>query len=86
MPRTRTHHKDLRRAKIPRQDGEGRWIDFHSFRYFFCTLLARKLPIQVVRMLMRHRNIRETCDLYMDLGLDDAAEAALAIPRVFDLS
>jgi integrase len=82
MPRTQTLHKDLQRASIVRIDGEGRHVDFHSLRYFFCTILARRLPIQFVRLLMRHKNIRETCDLYMDLGLSDLNEALVKVPAL----
>lgn len=85
VPRTATHHKDMRRAKVPRQDAEGRWAVFHSFRYFFCTLLARKLPIQTVRLLMRHRDIHETVSIYMDLGLDDVREDMLRLPPLVEL-
>lgn len=80
VPMLRTLNRDLERAGIPKVDGEGRTLDFHSFRYFFCTLLARHLPIQIVRLLMRHRTIQQTCDLYMDLGLDDASEAMVKLP------
>lgn len=82
IPRTETLHKELIRAKVDRIDAEGRYIDFHSLRYFFCTLLAKQLPIQIVRLLMRHKNIRQTCDLYMDLGLQDVGEALLQLPAI----
>lgn len=39
-----------------------------------CTLWRRVLPIQKVKVLMCHKNIRETADLYTDLGLEDVAE------------
>jgi len=80
IPRTETLHKDLIRAGVRRMDDEGRYVDFHSFRYFFCTLLARHLPIQTVRLLMRHKDIRQTCNLYMDLGLTDVSEAIVRLP------
>jgi integrase len=80
IPMNRTFHRDLKRAGIRRIDDEGRRVVFHSLRYFFCTLLAKHLPIQVVRLLMRHKNIKQTCDLYMDLGLTDVAEALIDLP------
>ena len=83
VPRNRTFHADLIRAGIVRIDDEGRRVVFHSLRYFFCTLLAKHLPIQVVRLLMRHKNIKQTCDLYMDLGLTDVAEAVIQLPPMF---
>jgi integrase len=82
IPRTQTLHKHLARAKIARQDAEGRWLDFHSFRYFFCTLCAKHMPIQLVRALMRHRDIRMTANLYMDLGLTDIGEAVQQLPSL----
>jgi integrase len=82
IPRTNTLHDDIARAKLARIDAEGRCLDFHALRYFFCTLLARQLPIQVVRLLMRHRDIRQTCNLYMDLGLQDAQEAVNQLPQL----
>ena len=75
IPDMETVVNDLRKAKIDRQDALGRWVDFHSFRYFFCTILAKKLPIQLVRTLMRHGSVKLTCDLYMDLGLEDITAA-----------
>jgi integrase len=78
----RTLYADLKRANVSRFDDSHRRLDFHSFRYYFCTLLARSLPIQKVRLLMRHRDIRTTCNLYMDLGIDDVAEA-FTLPRLF---
>jgi len=39
MPKDYTLHRDLKAANIPRQDERGRWADFHSLRYFFCTML-----------------------------------------------
>lgn len=32
----------------------GRWADFPSFRYSFCSWLGQVLPLQKVRVLMRH--------------------------------
>jgi integrase len=82
IPRTQTLHKDIARAKALRIDPEGRCLDFHSLRYFFCTLLARQMPIQLVRLLMRHQDIRQTCNLYMDLGLTDMGESILNLPKI----
>jgi len=82
VPRHRTMAGDLGRAGIPRKDELGRQLDFHSLRYYFCTLLGGVLPIQTVRLLMRHRDIRTTCNLYLDLGLSDVAEETLRLPRL----
>ena len=83
MPTHRTLKLDLQKAGIARKDGSGRLVDFHALRYFFCTLLAKSLPIQTVARLLRHRDIRTTCNLYLDLGLSDIAESTVILPRVF---
>lgn len=82
IPRIKTLHRDLSLAKLSRIDDSGRSLDFHSLRYFFCTQLARTLPVQKVRILMRHQTLRQTCDLYLDLGLDDVAEEVWSLPRL----
>jgi integrase len=71
VPQDETVRADLARAKIPLQDERGRWADFHSFRYTFCTWMAQHYPIQEVQKLMRHSTIKLTADLYNDLGLKD---------------
>ena len=73
---------DLAVADIAKKDDSGRQVDFHALRYFFCTTLAHDVPIQIVSKLMRHRDIRTTCNLYMDLGLTDLAEATIDLPQV----
>lgn len=78
----RTFNNDLRRAGIERFDHRNRRATFHSLRYFFCVRMGLVLPIQRVRLLMRHRDIRTTCNLYMDLGIADVAEAFAELPRV----
>jgi integrase len=83
VPHVNTLHEDMVAAGISRQDGQGRWADFHSFRYFFCTMLANLLPIQKVKLLMRHSTIKLTADLYCDLGLEDVAEQVWTLPSLF---
>ncbi len=81
IPRTKTLNRDQQESGVVHTDAEGRTVDFHSFRYFFCTLCAKHMPIQMVRLLMRHRDIRQTCNLYMDLGLTDIQEAMTQLPK-----
>jgi integrase len=80
MPRDHTLRADLKAAEIPTQDDRGRWADFHSFRYTFCTMLSKKLPIQQVKVMMRHLTISLTADLYHDLGLDDMGDEVCNLP------
>lgn len=82
FPCRRTIRDDIKRAGIASPDQSGRLVTFHSLRYFFCTLLARSLPIQIVRLMMRHRDISVTCKIYLDLGLQDVAEEVLKLPSV----
>ena len=56
VPAIELLHGDLTRAGIPRQDGRGRWADFHSFRYTFCTWMVQRHPIQVVQRPHAARN------------------------------
>jgi integrase len=85
IPTSQPIRDDIARAGIVSPDPSGRLVTFHSLRYFFCTLLARTLPIQVVRLLMRHKDISVTCRVYLDLGLADVSEAVLKLPQLFDL-
>ena len=80
VPAVELLHGDLFKAGIPRQDGRGRWADFHSFRYTFCTWMAARHPIQIVQRLMRHGTITLTTDLYNDLDLSDTAEELWTLP------
>lgn len=77
-----TLNADLAAAGIPKVDARGRHADFHSFRYTFCSLMGRVLPIQKVKVLMRHSTIKLTADLYTDLGIDDLAEGVWTLPRL----
>ena len=80
VPKIATLYKDLAAAGIAKVDERGRCVDFHSFRYFFCKQVGTKLPIQVVKKLMRHLTLQMTADLYGDLEMEDVAE------EVWDLS
>ena len=75
----RAFNRDLARAGVERVTEAGQ-VDFHSFRYTFASWLGRRLPIQTVRRLMRHRDIRTTVNLYMQLGIEDIAEDVMNLP------
>jgi integrase len=83
VPHIVTLHADLDAAEVARQDARGRWADFHSFRYFFCTQMGERYPIQKVKELMRHSTIKLTADLYTDLGMADVAETGWALAPLF---
>lgn len=82
VPSHETFTADLARAGIPKVDGEGRRCDFHCLRYTFCRLMAEVLPIQVVKVLMRHSSIKLTADLYLSLGIEDVGERVWRLPSV----
>lgn len=82
VPKIATFDADLRRAGIPKADAEGRRADFHSLRYTFCRLMAEALPVQVVKVLMRHSSIKLTADLYLSLGIEDVGERVWQLPSV----
>jgi integrase len=81
LPRLRTLNHDLLKVGISKTTERGT-VDWHSFRYFFCTQMAQRLPIQKVKILMRHRDIRMTCNLYMNLGLEDVGEDVWQAPQI----
>lgn len=85
LPTRRTVVRDFQRAGIVTPDPHGKHITFHSLRYFFCVLLAKTLPIQVVRLLMRHADISLTCKVYLDLGLEDVSQDMLKLPSLFSV-
>jgi len=85
VPTVKQMRQDRKKAKIREVDEAGRYADFHSLRYFFCTTLARVLRIQNVQKLMRHADVRMTSAIYMDLGLSDLAEIpslSISVPTV----
>lgn len=83
LPDRQTLLVDLGKAGIETPGADGRVVDYHSLRYTFCTRLAQVLPIQTVRVLMRHRDINLTVKVYLDLGLTDIAEEIKKLPRLF---
>ena len=74
---------DMDRAGIPRRDAQNRAVSFHSLRMTFCTLCAVVMPITLVQRLMRHRDVRLTSSVYLDLGLTDMAETVRTLPPIF---
>jgi site-specific recombinase XerC len=72
--------RDLARADVPRLDAHGRRLVFHSLRYTFCARMADRLPVQKVKVLMCHRTLAMTADLYGDLGLSADGQDAWTVP------
>lgn len=80
VPSANTTRGHIQKAKIDPVNSSGSRLDFHCLRYTFCSVLAQTLPIQYVRVLMRHASIQQTCDLYMQLGLVDVYEKLHNLP------
>jgi hypothetical protein len=83
VPKIGSLYKDLQEAGIERRDARGRHADFHSFRYTFCKTVGTVLPIQKVKLLMRHLTLGMTADLYADLEMEDVAEEVWDLPPLF---
>ena len=79
MPRIERFRLDLKAARIPYEDDNGRFADFHALRYTFATFLTLSQAGQrVTQELMRHSDPELTAGLYTDaaqLPLRDAVES-----------
>ncbi len=83
IPTVKTLRSDLKKAKIPYKDIEGRQFDFHSFRCCFCTMLARaNVPIRTAIELMRHLDPRLTLQIYTDAGQLETSAAVGRLPKL----
>jgi integrase len=81
IPRPNTFRIDLRRAGIPYRDAEGKYADFHSLRYSYCTFLAKAaVPLRTAMELMRHKDPRLTIQIYTDAGQLELDEAVSRLP------
>jgi integrase len=83
VPKIGSLYDDLQRAGIERVDARGRHADFHSLRYTFCKAVGTALPIQKVKLLMRHLTLGMTADLYADLEMEDVAQEVWDLPPLF---
>ena len=83
IPKIATLYKDLEAAGVPHIDHRGRHADFHCFRYTFCKQLGQRLPIQMVKKLMRHLSLQMTVDLYTDLEMEEIGAELWQLPALF---
>ncbi len=66
----------LVRAKIARDDGEGRKLDIHSLRHTFGSRLARHgVGLVQVQRLMGHSDPKLTAQVYTHLDVEDLRKA-----------
>ncbi len=81
-----TFLSDLKRAKIPVADAEGRTLDRHALRTTFVSWLGQLgVDIRVARLLARHKPRDLTTGTYQDKDMLDlpAQEAVNRLPDVF---
>jgi integrase len=72
---------DLKAAKIPYRDADGRVADFHSLRHSYVSMLARSpAPVKVVQTLARHSTPTLTLGVYSHIGILDQTAALDALP------
>jgi integrase len=70
VPSAKLFNTHLIAAQIPKKDGQGRVMDFHSLRHTFCTNLHIAGVSQREAMeLMRHSDPRLTANTYTDASL-----------------
>ena len=82
VPRIERFYRDLKKAGIPLQDGQGRKAVFHSLRHTFGTNLARGgVPSRVAMALMRHSDRRLTDKIYTDENLLGTWAAFDSLPK-----
>lgn len=83
VPRIETLRKDLKEAKIPLRDEQGRRVDFHSLRMTFgTTMLASGVHPIVVKELMRHSDLKLTTNLYTDSSQLPLAKGVASLPSM----
>jgi integrase len=81
VPRISRFKKDLALAAIPFLDAKGRRFDFHALRVTLgSNLLATNTPLAVIKLLMRHSDIRTTIKHYGDASLLPVAAAIASLP------
>ncbi|MBL4849119.1 MAG: site-specific integrase, partial [Planctomycetes bacterium] len=76
VPTIATLRRDLVKIGVPYVDEQGEFLDFHSLRGGFATLLARaNVGLALAQKLMRHSNPALTSKVYTKFQLDDVREA-----------
>jgi len=83
--RTKQFKADLKAAGLPYQDAQGRYLDFHSFRYGTNMNMAINGVSGRVRMdVMRHSDPRLTEITYADTEQLPTAKAITSLPSVME--
>ncbi len=85
VPVCKRLQKDLKQSGIAYRDDLGRFADFHSFRYTFCTFMAvNGVPLRSAMKQMRHSEVKLTLKIYTDEGQLPIAEAMNSLPPLMD--
>lgn len=73
--------RDLKAAKVPYADADGRVFDFHALRGQFATMLARAdVSLKKAQALMRHSTPTLTANIYTKLSSIELADAVSRLP------
>ena len=81
VPRIERFRRDLKRAEIPYQNGQGKYGDFHALRHTFGTNLQKSGVLPRLAMeLMRHSDMRLTMKIYTDIDQLPTADAIKTLP------
>jgi len=74
-------NRDLKAAKIPKKDADGRTVDVHAMRGTFATILSRAgVSPRKAQDLLRHSSIDLTMSTYTTLEITDTAPCVEALP------
>ena len=75
--------RDLKAAKIPYADADGKVFDFHALRGQFATMLCRaEVSLKKAQSLMRHSTPTLTANIYTKLTTTDLTEAVGRLPSI----
>lgn len=73
---------DLKAARIPYRDGQGRTADFHSLRMAANMMLGKAgVPVRIRQLFMRHSDIRLTMETYDDTTIKDLEQTVAAMEQ-----
>lgn len=75
--------RDLKAAGIEYKNNEGKFFDFHAFRYCTDTYLNKAgVPIAVIMLFMRHKTVKLSMVTYNDPKFQETRKALLHLPKL----
>ncbi len=81
MPGAKTFNRDLQRAKIPKEDAQGRVVDLHALRMTAATELCSRSTPAVAQRALRHASSTTTLRHYV--SIEDSAVATAIDSRAW---